>query len=73
MLSVHLPAELEAELDLYLASHSLSRSQVVSLALRRFLNEAKADPFLAWIGTGQSGMSTDELMRWSRGDVWNKP
>lgn len=72
MLSVRLADDIESELQQFCSQGALNKSQVVSLALRKFLKEAKSDPFLAWIGTGKSDMSTDELMRWSRGDDWNQ-
>ena len=73
MLSVRLPEDIDSELQRFCKRGGQNKSQVVSLALRRFLTEAKTDPFLVWIGTGKSSMNTDELMRWSRGDDWNKP
>lgn len=73
MLSVRLPEDVDAELQRFCKRGGQNKSQVVSLALRRFLNEARADPFLAWIGTGKSDLTTGALMRWSRGVDWNKP
>jgi hypothetical protein len=31
------------------------------------------DPIRAFIGIAKDGMSTDELMRMTRGEDWNKP
>lgn len=34
---------------------------------------APDDPIRAFIGIAKGGMSTDELMRMTRGDDWNQP
>lgn len=33
---------------------------------------AKENPFLKWIGTGVSGMTTEEILNETRGEGWNK-
>ena len=72
MLSVRLPEDLEIQLASYCRKHKLQKSKVVQIALRQHLRQAKADPFLALIGSGNGKYSTDEIMRMSRGEDWNK-
>jgi hypothetical protein len=72
MLSVRLPDDLETQLASYCKKQKLQKSKVVQLALRRHLQQAKMDPFLALIGSGNGKYTTDEIMRMSRGDDWNK-
>jgi hypothetical protein len=72
MLSVRLPAELEADLDQYCISHSLSKSSMVQIALRKYFSETKQNPFLALVGSGNGKYTTEEIMRMSRGDDWNQ-
>ena len=72
MLSVRLPEDLETQLASYCKKYKLQKSKVVQIALRQHLRQAKADPFLALIGSGNGKYSTDEIMRMSRGEDWNK-
>ena len=72
MLSVRLPEDLEAQLASYCKKQRLQKSKVVQFALREHLRQAKADPLLALIGSGNGKYSTDEIMRMSRGEDWNK-
>lgn len=32
----------------------------------------KENPFLKWIGTGVSGMTTEEILNETRGEGWNR-
>ena len=80
MLSVRLPETLEGQLAAYCRQSGLSKSQVVQTALTKLLhsNEPKPvldpkNPLAKWVGVIKGGMSTDELMRMTRGDDWNKP
>jgi Arc/MetJ-type ribon-helix-helix transcriptional regulator len=77
MLSVRLPEDLEAQFETYCATRRLRKSQVVQAALRRLLNEealrTDSDPFLAMVGSGNGRYTTEEVMRMSRGEDWNKP
>ena len=34
---------------------------------------AKDDPLAKWVGAARGGISTDELMRMTRGKDWNRP
>jgi len=80
MLSVRLPQDLDHQLQTYCESQHLQRSQVVQIALRNHLNTVQQtsaanddDPFWSWAGKGRGNFTTDEWMRVSRGDDWNKP
>jgi hypothetical protein len=73
MLSVRLPDDLELQLNAICAKQHLQKSKVVQLALRRHLADLQKDPFLSLIGSGNGKLSTDEIMRVSRGEDWNKP
>jgi hypothetical protein len=87
MLSVRLPEAIERDLNQYCAVRKLSKSHVVQEALAEYLVAAKTssqeeqdlsflaadDPIRQFIGIAKDGMSTDELMRMTRGDDWNKP
>ncbi|MFZ4626374.1 MAG: AbrB/MazE/SpoVT family DNA-binding domain-containing protein [Rhodoferax sp.] len=33
---------------------------------------SKENPFLQWIGTGVSGMTTEEILNETRGEGWNQ-
>ncbi len=72
MLSVRLPDDLDTQLASYCKKQKLQKSKVVQLALRQHLQQAKADPFLALIGSGNGKYTTDEIMRMSRGADWNR-
>jgi predicted DNA-binding protein len=86
MLSVRLPDQLESKLAAYCETAGLSKSAVVQAALEKHLKKevpgpaaasstkrAIKDPFLALIGSGNRKSSTDQIMRMTRGDGWNKP
>jgi predicted DNA-binding protein len=73
MLSVRLPEDLEAQLDVFCRKQHMQKSKVVQIALRRHLSQVKDDPFLALIGSGNGKYTTDEIMRMTRGEDWNQP
>lgn len=81
MLSVRLPETLENQLNDYCAQRHTSKSAVVQELLEKHLRTGKAgdetlnlkNPFAAFIGSGNRKYSTDEIMRMTRGDDWNKP
>jgi hypothetical protein len=79
MLSLRLPEPLEAEFLDYCKRHRVSKTQAGITALRKLLVAEKAplpipadDPLAKWIGIIKEGPSTDEVMRMTRGDDWNK-
>ena len=72
MLNVRLPEDLEAQLASYCKEQKLQKSKVVQIALRQHLRRAKADLLQAVIGSGNGKYSTQEIMRMSRGEDWNK-
>ena len=80
MLTLRLPKALEAEFLDYCARHRLSKTEAGLTALRKLLIAEKAplripedDPLAKWIGVIKEGPSTDEWMRTTRGDDWNRP
>lgn len=80
MLSLRLPTQLENEFLDYCKRHGLSKTDAAVTALRKLLKSEKDplpipldDPLAKWIGSVKGGMSTDELMRMTRGDDWNRP
>jgi hypothetical protein len=89
MLSVRLPQDIEKNLNAYCKHMHITKSQVVQEAIVQWLSAAKTqippvtelnlsflapdDPIRAFIGIAKDGMSTDALMRMTRGDDWNKP
>ena len=80
MLTLRLPKALEAEFLDYCERHGLSKTEAGLTALRKLLVAEKAplpipedDPLAKWIGVVKGGLSTDELMRMTRGDDWNRP
>ena len=86
MLSVRLPDPLESQLATYCEAVGLSKSAVVQAALEKHLKKQAAnlaaasgtkrttkDPLLALIGSGNRKYSTDQIMRMTRGNDWNKP
>ena len=86
MLSVRLPDPLETQLATYCEIVGLSKSAVVQAALEKHLKKQTAnlaansgamratkDPLLVLIGSGNRKYSTDQIMRMTRGDDWNKP
>ena len=85
MLSVRLPDPLESQLATYCEAAGLSKSAVVQAALEKHLKKqtrslavaggikrADKDPFLALIGSGNRKYSTEQIMRMTRGDAWNR-
>jgi hypothetical protein len=81
MLSVRLPEPLASQLAAYCESMRLTKTAVVQQALESHLKaypakpgrRARADPFLAMLGSATRKITTDELMRMTRGGDWNKP
>ena len=81
MLSVRLPPTLETRLASFCESMHTTRTAVVQQALEQHLKvhafrprgQNKKDPLEAMIGSGNRKFTTDELMRLTRGDAWNKP
>jgi predicted transcriptional regulator len=83
MLSVRLPEPLEKRLAEYCEAMNVSKSFAVQTALEKHLKKAaircslkgaaKMNPFLALIGTGSGRYSTEQVMRMTRGEDWNKP
>lgn len=89
MLSVRLAPNIEKNLNAYCKHMHMTKSQVVQEAVAQWLTTAKNqmppaaesdlsflsadDPIRAFIGIAKDGMSTDELMRMTRGENWNKP
>ena len=80
MLSVRLPEQLEAQLTAHCQATQVSKSSVVQAALESFLRLAaeqraaalQSDPFQSLIGSGNRQLSTDQVMRLTRGDDWNQ-
>ncbi len=81
MLSVRLPDHLETQLSAYCESMEVSKSSVVQLALEKHLKAAakrkpvskSTNPFAAFRGIGNRKHTTEQIMRMTRGDGWNKP
>lgn len=80
MLSLRLPPQLENDFADYCKRHEVSKTEAAITALKKLLrseNEPspipESNPFARWVGTVKGGMSTDELMRMTRGDDWNRP
>lgn len=80
MLTLRLPKALEAEFLDYCERHGLTKTEAGLTALRKLLIAEKAplpipkdDPLAKWIGVIKGGPSTDEWMRITRGDDWNRP
>jgi hypothetical protein len=80
MLSLRLPQPLESEFLAYCKQHGLSKTEAVVTALRKLLVADKEplpipedDPLAKWIGVIKGGPSTDEWMRITRGEDWNRP
>ena len=81
MLSVRLPQPLESQLTAFCNAQHLTKSAVVQLALERHLSlaskplrkTATANPFASLRGTGNRKLSTEQIMRMTRGDDWNQP
>ena len=81
MLSVRLPQPLESQLTAFCNAQHLTKSAVVQLALEKYLSlagkplrkTAAANPFASLRGTGNRKLSTEQIMRLTRGDDWNRP
>jgi len=81
MLSVRLPSPLETQLAAFCDAQHVSKSSVVQAALARHLNlvakpaqvARSKNPFAALRGTGNKKLSTEQIMRLTRGDDWNQP
>jgi len=81
MLSVRLPQPLENQLTAFCAAQHVSKSSVVQLALEKHLSRiakpvraVKSDnPFAALRGIGNRKLTTEQIMRMTRGDDWNQP
>ena len=79
MLTVRLPETQESALADYCQRHGVTKSQAVQQALKKLCVAEKAplpipesDPLAKWVGRVRKGPSTDELMRLTRGDDWNR-
>jgi predicted transcriptional regulator len=82
MLSVRLPESLENRLADYCDTMQVSKSFAVQTALEKHLKAsarvtklkpiAKKNPFLALVGTGNGQFNTEQIMRMTRGEDWNK-
>jgi hypothetical protein len=82
MLSVRLPSWLEEQLAAHCESTQQTKTGVVQQALEKHLKDqaltrrrtkGKPHPLEAYIGSGNRKYTTDEIMRMTRGDDWNKP
>ena len=81
MLSVRLPQHLESQLTAFCNAQNLTKSAVVQDALEKHMRlankplrtTAAANPFTALRGTGNRKLTTEQIMRMSRGDDWNRP
>ena len=85
-MSVRLRGPLESQLAAYCATAGMSKSAAVQAALEKHLKKqtqgvagpggtkrAAKDPFLALIGSGNREYSTEQAMRMTRNDDWNRP
>ena len=81
MLSVRLPQSLESKLRAFCNERRLTKSAVVQLALEKYLSleskpssrTAAANPFATLRGTGNRKLTTEQIMRMTRGDDWSRP
>jgi hypothetical protein len=85
MLSVRLPESLEKQLAEHCEVMQVTKSAVVQAALESHLKKKrppigigtgtvkKKNPFLALVGKGNGRFSTEQVMRMTRGEDWNKP
>jgi hypothetical protein len=85
MLSVRLPGPLEKQLAEYCEAMQVTKSAAVQAALESLLKKKrpvigvgpvamkKKNPFLALVGKGNGRFSTEQIMRMTRGEDWNKP
>jgi predicted DNA-binding protein len=82
MLSVRLPEALQCQLDAYCETQHLTKSAVVQQALEQHLSRVATSSkngkfktgsvFDALRGIGNKKHSTDQIMRMTRGNDWNK-
>lgn len=80
MLSVRLPQPLESQLTAFCNAQHLTKSAVVQLALEKHLSLASkpsrkmatTNPFTSLRGTGNRKLTTEQIMRMTRGDDWNR-
>jgi hypothetical protein len=80
MLSVRLPENLQNQLVIYCETVHLTKSAVVQQALEKHLKSVakpakksqSTNPFSALRGTGNKEYTTEQIMRMTRGDDWNK-
>ena len=72
MLTLRLPKALEAEFLDYCERHGVSKTEA-GLTERAPLPIPEDDPLVKWIGVMEDGPSTDEWLRATRGDDWNRP
>ena len=78
MLSVRLPQPLERQLAEFCTTQQLTKSAVLQLALEKHLNlagnssrkKAPTNPFASLRGTGNRKITTEQIMRMTRGDDW---
>ena len=81
MLSIRLLQSLESKLRAFCNERRLTKSAVVQLALEKYLSleskpssrTAAANPFAALRGTGNRKLTTEQIMRMTRGDDWSRP
>jgi hypothetical protein len=81
MLSVRLPQPLESQLTAFCNAQHLTKSAVVQVALEKHLSlasqparkTARTNPFASLRGTGNRKLTTEQIMRMTRGDDWNRP
>jgi hypothetical protein len=81
MLSVRLPEPLESQLTAFCNAQHLTKSAVVQLALEKHLSiaskpvrkTASTNSFASQRGTGNRKLSTEQIMRMTRGEDWNRP
>lgn len=80
MLSVRLPQPLENQLTDFCNAQHLTKSAVVQMALEKHLRVASqpvrhatgTNPFASLRGTGNRKLTTEQIMRMTRGDDWNR-
>ena len=80
MLSVRLPPPLESQLTAFCNAQHLTKSAVVQLALEKHLSLSTqpvrkppgTNPFASLRGTGNRKLTTEQIMRMTRGDDWNR-
>jgi hypothetical protein len=84
MLSVRLSEQLEKQLTEYCKTMRVSKTEAVQTALETLIaksfnsrinskSKGKKSRFLALVGTGNGRFTTEQVMRMTRGEDWNKP